>query len=211
MDEARPRSTGGAPDWWRTDFGGGGRTSPMRVGGFVGGVEIPDILRPPAGRPGQAGKAERDAEPEEAEEAVEDDAPGRSRAWWRRRGTAGRTAGLRGGFGSPFLLVAALPLIAGAILGNVWVLLAGWALAYFSRTLSATESRFAVFVLPGVSVAGGAVWIWGRYNGRWGEPVPDGAFGDALSGTWPVVVRVAAVATALYLVWRARRGRVRNG
>ncbi|CAO0837158.1 hypothetical protein SMICM17S_12194 [Streptomyces microflavus] len=44
-----------------------------------------------------------------------------------------------------------------------------------------------------------------RLDGRWGAPIAEGALRDVLAGAWPVVVRVAAVASALYLVWRARR------
>jgi hypothetical protein len=47
--------------------------------------------------------------------------------------------------------------------------------------------------------------LWGRVDGRWGEPIPNGGMPDALAATWPVVVRTAAIASALFLLWRARR------
>jgi SNF family Na+-dependent transporter len=111
------------------------------------------------------------------------------------------------GFGSPFLLLAAVLLIVGAVLGSWLALAGGWVLAYTSRTLSPAEAKWAVFGLPGVAVLGCVVWLWGRENGRWGEPIPQGAMADALSGVWPVVVRTAAVASAVYLLWRAARRR----
>ncbi|MCA1222618.1 hypothetical protein [Streptomyces sp. 8L] len=205
-----PKSGDGkATDWWRVQPGpapGAMGPGQLHVGGFVGGIEIPEILRPPGAggapsavglekvvAPGGAAAAET-----VAEAVVEDES---RRGWWRRRGS--------GGFGltSPFALLTAALLVLGAVLGNIWALLAGWVLAYFSRTLSRSEAKIAVFWLPGVSVAGGVVWLWGRFNDRWGKPIPDGTVGHALADTWPVVVRVAAVASALFLVWRSRRVR----
>ncbi|WP_329457255.1 hypothetical protein [Streptomyces sp. NBC_01497] len=202
-------ANGGTTDWWRVQPGpaqdamGPGQ---MRVGGFVGGVEIPEILRPP-GRDGASAVPLTKAVPGVAgggtiEEVVVEDEP--ARGWWRRGGVRGSgTFGLT----SPFLLLTAVLLVVGAVLGNIWALLAGWVFAYFSRTLTRSEAKVAVFWLPGVSVAGGIVWLWGRFNDRWGTPIPDGTMGHALSDTWPVVVRVAAVVSALFLVWRSRRVR----
>jgi hypothetical protein len=65
--------------------------------------------------------------------------------------------------------------------------------------------KWAVVGLPGAVVAGGLVWLWGRLTGRWGEPIPEEGMREAIAGTWPWVVKGAAVASALYLVWRARR------
>lgn len=96
-------------------------------------------------------------------------------------------------------------LVTGAVTGSWFALAGGWLLAYGSRTLSRAEAKWAAMGLPGVVVAGALVWLWGRTNGRWGEPIPQGAMADALSGVWPVVVRTAAVASAAFLVWRARR------
>ncbi|AXG79458.1 hypothetical protein [Streptomyces paludis] len=108
-------------------------------------------------------------------------------------------------FAHPFLLLAAALLVAGAFLGSWLALGGGWLLAYVSRTLSRTEAKWAVFGLPGVSAAGGLVWLWGRSVGRWGEEIPADGMADALTGLWPVVLRTAAVSSALFLVWRARR------
>lgn len=108
-------------------------------------------------------------------------------------------------FAHPFLLLSAALLVAGAVLGS-WVALAGgWLLAYSSRKLSRTEAKWVAMGLPGAVVAGALVWLWGRMEGRWGQPIAEGAMKDAMSGVWPVVVRTAAVASALYLVWRSRR------
>ncbi|MBK3553623.1 hypothetical protein JHN51_28125, partial [Streptomyces sp. MBT61] len=111
----------------------------------------------------------------------------------------------RGGFAHPLLLLAAVLLVAGVVTGSWLPLAGGWLIAYSSRTLSRTEAKWAALGLPGVVAAGALVWVWGRMEGRWGEPIREGAMRDVLLETWPVVVRVAAVASALYLVWRARR------
>ncbi|MDG9719245.1 hypothetical protein [Streptomyces sp. DH24] len=190
-------------DWWRVD------SSPWGVGdnvpGFIGGVEIPELLkRPPketdeeggkAGADGAApaGPADSDAAAD-AEEAAPDEAPRRRLP---RLPAVGRS--------SPFLLLAAVLLVAGAVLGNWYALLLGWLLAYGSRRLTQTETKWAVMVLPGLSVTAGLVWLWGRTEGRWGDPIAEGRMGDAVAETWPWVVRGAAVASALFLVWRSQR------
>jgi hypothetical protein len=196
---------GGGPDWWRMEL----RTKDESSGvpGFIGGIEIPELL----GVPSQA--VEKD--PEEAAVPGEQPAAG-ARRWRLRRRTGGgqpdeqpektETAGKKArGLANPLLLLAAVLLVVGAVLGSWLALAGGWLLAYASRRLSRAEAKWVVFGLPGVSLAGGLVWLWGRTTGRWGEPIPDGGMGEALSGVWPVVIRTAAVTSALYLLWRARR------
>ncbi|MFD7611874.1 hypothetical protein [Streptomyces sp. NPDC059828] len=200
MDELG--SSDSEPDWWRI----GPEPGDSGIGGFVGGVEIPEILKPPPGEDAEADgtdAVEADAEPS---------APARRR-WLtplrRRRGgvEAVGASTARRSLGSPFLLVAAALLAIGTILGSWLALGLGWLLAYASRALSRTQAKWAVLGLPGVVAGGTAVWLWGRVNGRWGEPIPAGgdAMADVLTGTWPWVVRGAAIATALYLVHRARK------
>lgn len=203
------QSTG--DDWWRLEPG------PFDAGtavpGFFGGIEAPELL---GRRPAKPEPAEREAE-DEAEEAG---GPAPAEAPRRRTLRIPRprrrkpvvavaepvvAAPAARGFAHPLLLLAAALLIAGVVTGS-WIPLAGgWLIAYGSRTLSRTEAKWAALGLPGVVVAGALVWVWGRVDGRWGEPVADGGLREVLTGAWPVVVRVAAVASALYLVWRARR------
>lgn len=199
--------SGGSPDWWRVEPGP--FTAGDAVHGFVGGIEIPDMLKPPgapgapASAPAQpAQKGTEDPAPgqEEAVEAEETPARGLARLRRRRGRGAGGTVPM-----SPLLVLVAVLLVAGAVLGNLLVLVAGWGLAYVTRRLTQTESKWAVMGVPGLVVAGGVVWLWGRMDGRWGEPIPQGAMAGALSSTWPVVVRVAAVASAAFVLWRARR------
>ncbi len=106
---------------------------------------------------------------------------------------------------SPLLLLIAVLLVVGAVLGNWIVLAAGWALAYVTRRLTQTESKWAVMGVPGLAAGGAVVWLWGRMNGRWGDPIPRGEMAGALAETWPVVVKAAAVASAVFVLWRARR------
>lgn len=225
-----PGAGGGTPgattDWWRVDsglqgaarHGTGERTDRISVGGFVGGLEIPDILRPPGagprGRPSPDGEGAEDGVGDTAEDdAVEAVAEAAAkRRWWRREAAvadgeaeAGTGFSLAWLFASPLVLLAAVLLVAGAVFGNIWMLLGGWALAYLSRTLTRNETKFAVFWLPGLAVAGGLVWLMGRDTGHWGQPIPHGGMGHAVADAWPVVVRVAAVSSALFLLWRSRR------
>lgn len=200
--------SGGEPDWWRVDAGPMGAVT--GVSGFVGGVEIPEILKPPP-TPEELAEKEKAKANESAEDDAEEEeeAPERRRLLPRLRRRAGKTAPAEDRPGlqltNPYLLLAAALLVVGAVLGSWLALAGGWVLAYASRRMSRFEAKLAVFGLPIVAVVGGGVWLWGRTTERWGEVIADDAMGAAISETWPVVVRVAAVSSALFLVWRSRR------
>jgi hypothetical protein len=203
------------PDWWRVD------SSPFGVGdsvpGFVGGVEIPELLRPPPPK-----EEPKPAPPPAVEQVAQAPLVRTRTAWWKpkkvtaaepvveavpaRRRRFFRAAGT-GGWSNPLLLLAAALLVAGAVLGNLLVLVVGWLIAWASRRLTDTETKWAVVFLPSLSLTAGLVWLWGRNEGRWGEPIAQGHMNDAISETWPWVVRGAAVASALFLVWRSQRRR----
>jgi hypothetical protein len=182
------------PDWWRVDSTPFGESVP----GFTGGVEIPELLKPP--RPKEP---EQDQVPPvavektvEAEEEVVAEAPAAGRR---------RLSVPAGSWSNPLLLIAAGLLVVGAILGNWYALLLGWLIAYASRRLTRSESKWAVIGMPGLAVTAGLVWLWGRNDGRWGTPIAQGHMNDAIAQTWPWVVRGAAVLSALYVVWRSQR------
>ncbi|WP_406321383.1 hypothetical protein [Streptomyces sp. NBC_00519] len=181
------------PDWWRVESTPFGESVP----GFTGGVEIPDLLRPP--RPKEPEK--QAVPPPAAEKAVEAEEVAPEAQAARRR----RFSLPAGGWSNPLLLIAAGLLVVGAILGNWFALLFGWLIAYASRRLTQNESKWAVIGMPGLALAAGLVWLWGRNDGRWGTPIAQGHMNDAIAGTWPWVVRGAAVLSALYVVWRSQR------
>ncbi|MFF3894026.1 hypothetical protein ACFYY3_12695 [Streptomyces sp. NPDC001812] len=194
------------PDWWRVD------DSPFGVGdevtGFVGGVEIPELLKPPPakepdGAAGPDGKAPAPA----VVEAGTDTDTGAGTAAGSRSARRRFVRLPSGRWSNPLLLVAAGLLVVGAVLGNWFALFLGWVIAYASRRLTRAEIKWAVVVLPGLAIAGGIVWLWGRTEERWGTPVADGAMNDAVFETWPWVVRAAAVTSALFLTWRSQRPR----
>ncbi|MFE9736608.1 hypothetical protein [Streptomyces sp. NPDC006477] len=207
-----------AVDWWRSDAPAGPvAPDPTEgLGGFVGGLERPDLFEPPA--------PPADAEPEDKPGT---EPPGKrrrrrlARVLLRRRAgdgdqapapatepeAEGAAASPRFRLASPFVLLAALLLLGGAAFSSLPALAGGWLIAYASRRLTPGEVKTAVLVIPGLAAASGVVWLWGRVEGRWGEPVTAGgeAMGTAISETWPWTLRGAAIASALYLLWRARR------
>ncbi|MEV6248699.1 hypothetical protein AB0M38_21190 [Streptomyces sp. NPDC051742] len=206
--DTAPSDDSRVTDWWRADEADG-------VPGFVGGVERPDLFSPPP--------PEKDEEDEQPEPA-----PGKRRRLariirLRRRPGPGAEAEAtaepaaepetapaprpRLRLSNPFVLLAALLLLGGAAFSSLIALAAGWLLAYGSRRLTPGEVKAAVLVIPGAAAASGAVWLWGRVEGRWGAEVAAGgeALGAAISETWPWVLRGAAIASALFLLWRSRR------
>ncbi|MFM9456925.1 hypothetical protein [Streptomyces europaeiscabiei] len=204
------------PDWWRVGGGGGPGGADLGFGlgdsvpGFVGGVEIPELLKPPpvkaegeSGAVDKAVGASGAAEKGETPSAVVTEAAG-SR---RRRLPLPRLRPAGGGWSNPLLLLAAVLLVAGAVMGSLVPLGLGWLIAYLSRRLTPAESKWAVMGIPGVVAAGGIVWLWGRTDGRWGEPVARGHMDAALAEAWPWMLRIAAVSSALYLLWRSQRPR----
>ncbi|MDX3455485.1 hypothetical protein PV396_26715 [Streptomyces sp. ME02-8801-2C] len=216
-DPAPPHlsASGGAEledtDWWLAR-----RTGPLAEmdslpPGFVGGVEIPDLLKPPRRLEKDNRKTGPGTPPEPAAEGAEQGTEGTVEQA-AETGRARRRPRLRlplpsGRWSNPLLLLAAALLVAGAVLGNLWALLVGWAIAYASRRLSQAETKWAVVYLPGAALAGGAAWLWGRAQGRWGTPIAEGHMNEALTQTWPWVVRGAAITSALFLVWRSQRQR----
>ncbi|MFI8928883.1 hypothetical protein ACIG3E_14550 [Streptomyces sp. NPDC053474] len=246
------------PDWWRVERvpEEGAHT----VYGFVGGVEIPEMLRrPPTDLEKKGAGTEREedepedgedaegAEAEDEEEAAPDeerrrrfgilplltkDAPPARRTPLTKGGPAlkgaeeapgkeapdaeepvpdgsagaGVLAGVRS-LSNPVLLLAAAALVVGAVIGNWFALGGGWVVAWFSRKLSPAEKKAAVIAVPALTIAGGIAWLWGRSQGKWGEPIAKGQMNAAVEETWPWVVRAAAVASALFLVWRSQRSK----
>lgn len=206
------------PDWWRMEATP--RPGDDLVPGFVGGVEIPELLKPPSTRTrtrtrpgtGTDGPAARRRARRAALGAPPSVGAPRRRRGRGRRARCGRGPGAAvvprsPRLANPFLLLAALLLLGGALFGSLPALAFGWLLAWASRRLTRREVQVAVIVLPGLAATAGAVWLWGRVAGRWGQPIVEGgaAMGAALGDTWPWVVRVAAVSSALFLLWRSQR------
>ncbi|WDF39142.1 hypothetical protein PBV52_21235 [Streptomyces sp. T12] len=192
------------PDWWRVDsspFGPG-----EDVPGFVGGVEIPEMLRrPPAKEDTRLEKKDPAEDPVPAAVERADDPEADTAGPRRRRLLPRRPTLPTGRWSNPLLLLAAALLVAGAVLGNPIALLLGWLIAWASRRLSDAETKWAVVILPGLALTAGVVWLWGRTEGRWSTPIAEGHMSDAIAETWPWVLRGAAVASALFIVWRSQR------
>jgi hypothetical protein len=200
-----------------------------QVGRFFGGIEIPALLRPPGPtadeRPGTGTETETGESPHEEEPGEEEPGKGdpgegdpgeppprrpgagagRARRSWARSALAGKRVG------GPVELLGVLLLLAGTVLGTLYVLAAGWLLAYWSPRLSRREGQWAAIGMPGVVGGGYLLWLLGRTAGYWGEPLADGEAGDAFADHWPWLIRGAALASAAFLLWRARRHRRGDG
>ncbi|WP_327414676.1 hypothetical protein [Streptomyces sp. NBC_01233] len=202
------QSGGAEPDWWRMSPAAYG--SGPQAEGFAGGIEIPDLFKEEA-------EEQADGTGKE-EQAMPGPAPSGARSlvrFLRERRRAGREAAAaqpEETAAAParprpnaLLLLAAAILVVGVVTGYWLLLVVGWLLPYASRVLRPAERKWAVFGPPGVVLAGAAVWLWGRMNGRWGETLADEQLSGALHGMRPWLLRGAALASVVYLVWRARR------
>ncbi|MGW7461381.1 hypothetical protein [Streptomyces sp. NPDC054797] len=207
LDELGP-SGGAEPDWWRVSaaaYGAG-----PQVEGFAGGIEMPEPRFTAGPEEDEDAPSQPGSGPAGAEEAR-----GKTLVRFlreRRRAkkeaaAAAPEAAAPAGRPRPnaFLLLAAAVLVVGVVSGYWLVLVVGWLLPYASRVLAPAERKWAVFGPPGVVLAGSAVWLWGRMNGKWGASLADEQLSGALHGMGPWVLRGAALASVLYLVWRARR------
>ncbi|MFI8425246.1 hypothetical protein [Streptomyces sp. NPDC085479] len=207
-DAIAPGFSGGTDDadGFAPGFPGGTDDGDTIAPGFVGGIEAPELFRPP----------DPEAPEPEAPDSAPPPPPGRlallTRLLRRRRpqepeppAEPAPEPDARRRLAHPFLLLAALLLIAGAAFGWLLALAVGWLIAYGSRRLTPGQTKTAVFVLPGLAAAGGIAWLWGRVEGRWGAPVAQDAMGAAVAETWPWTLRAAALLSALYLTLRAHR------
>lgn len=197
--------SGAQTDWWRVESSPFGTT--QGVPGFVGGVEIPELMKPPAllEKPQRDAGAAKDAEEGSAVEGEAEVEGAKAAAEPKRsRRLLGRPPG---GWSNPLLLLAAVLLVGGAVMGSLLPLALGWIIAWASRRLTPAESKWAVVILPGLALAAGTVWLWGRSAGRWGDPIAQGQVSDAITATWPWALRGAAALSAAYLVWRSQRPR----
>ncbi|MFD9301679.1 hypothetical protein ACFWCB_03105 [Streptomyces sp. NPDC060048] len=182
------------PDWWRV-------APESSVEGFAGGIEIPELFEKPeaaAADPAAAGE-----EPAERRTLL-----GHLRERRRAKAEARAVADVPAAPKAKphaFLLLAAAALAVGAASGYWLLLAAGWLLAYASRVLGPSERKWVVFGLPGAVFASAVVWLWGRLNGRWGSPLTDEGLGSVFHDMLPWLARGAALASALYLLWRSRR------
>ncbi|MFJ9342736.1 hypothetical protein ACIRP0_26090 [Streptomyces sp. NPDC101733] len=226
LDELGPGG-GEEPDWWRLGATGAG----PQVEGFAGGIEIPDLFKERDPRRDPEADPETETEPEPgtrrrtrtdqgkgSDPDADPDRPprgARARRLVRVLRERRKAAAVVPEAPAPapavrrrlhvFLTLAALLLVAGSVSGY-WLLLgAGWLLAYASRVLGPAERKWVLLGVPATVLAGAVVWLWGRRNGRWGEALAAEALGGAFQDMWPLLARVAALTTAAYLAWRARR------
>ena len=206
------------PNWWRDDPSPYAKGNGGEMSGFVGGIEIPEMLKPPSKegtegelpgvphRTGLPGQLDAPAVEQDPDPGGEDEPPPKKGLLGRLRtgGAAGSGVARAGGVVE---LAAVLTLVAGAVLGNLIALGLGWLLAWWSPRLSRNEAKWAAAGMPGLVAAGTMVWLWSRLEELRSDPNADGAMGEVLNETYPWVLRAAAGASALFLLWRARRPR----
>jgi hypothetical protein len=195
--------------------------------GFVGGFTAePDWWRL-TGQGGPPGYGSRPAvkEPERpAEPAEREPEPVRPRPRWlpgRRRAPQAPTEAVAEAVAEPGAAAVPLParilpfwteslaallLVAGTVAGLFAIVAAGWVLAYYSRRLTRTQARIAALGPPLLTVGATSFWLWGRTHGKWGPALTDPRITPALHHEFPVMLRVAALASAAYLVWHINRG-----
>ncbi|WP_059008283.1 hypothetical protein [Streptomyces specialis] len=198
-----------------------------QIGAFRGGIDNPDLFRPPVkDGPGTGDEQPGDGAAEGAEgtegtEGAEHDGGDASGPAARRgaalapvvekgpsRGRRLARAALSGRrVGGPVELIGVALLLAGTVVGSVGLLLLGWAAAYWSPRLSRRQAQWATFGMPALVAGAYTLWLLGRAGGYWGAELAEGDAQEAFADHFPWLLRAAAVASAAFLFHRARRHR----
>ncbi|MDT0441932.1 hypothetical protein [Streptomyces johnsoniae] len=216
--ESAPAGPPGGPDapaWPEVPLGGPQRDAEPwpdgQIGRFFGGIEIPEMLRaspaPAEADPDAALDAALDPETAaEAEEAVRPTEPERAARTargrrWARAALSGRRVG------GPVEYLGVLLLVAGTVAGSIVVLGLGWLVTYWSPRLSRRAAQWATFGMPALVGGGYLLWLLGRTAGYWGPALAEGEADGAFADHWPWLLRGAALASAAFLLHRARRKR----
>ncbi|UED85723.1 hypothetical protein [Streptomyces profundus] len=188
-----------------------------QIGGFTGGVDIPELLGPsglPAPERGPSTEAELEAELEAAEAeaatadasltqpVVEDENPPRPPRRGARLARAVLSGRRRGGV---IELAGVAALVGGAVWPSLYAMALGWLLAYWSPRLSTREGQWAAVGMPALVATVYAVWLLGRAGGYWGELLQEGDAQTMLADDWALLLRTAALTSAAFLLFRARR------
>ncbi|WP_406285575.1 hypothetical protein [Embleya sp. NBC_00896] len=102
--------------------------------------------------------------------------------------------------------VFAIALMAvGAITASTVVVLLGVLVVFTAGAWSLKERRFAAFYIPGGMALAFAIGMWLRATGNMGTDLTRDQAWDRYGELLPAMVRVAAVAVSLYLLWRLNR------
>ncbi|NYI07653.1 HAAS signaling domain-containing protein [Allostreptomyces psammosilenae] len=196
---------------------GEARLLPTSMPGVVGGLIVPaanpvkdDVPEKPGDQGTPAGKDAAD-QAKDGAPAGRRPGPGRrlARAVFgagrRGGGASGEAAGPRRLFLTEWLAVGLL--VAGAVWPAVVLSFGGWVLAYLSTSLRVWEARAASIGVPLLTVGGAAALYWARTTGRLGEVYTEAQADAYVQAAMSTVPRVAAVLSAIFLLWRITRGR----
>ncbi|MYW03538.1 hypothetical protein, partial [Streptomyces sp. SID3343] len=120
-----------------------------------------------------------------------------------------------GMFGGPGTLrtqlreVFAIAMMAiGAIVASTVVVVLGYFVVFTAAAWSLKERRVAAFYLPGATALGFGIAMWMRAHGHMGTDLTSDQAWDRLGELLPAMVRVAAIAASLYLLWRLNRRQI---
>ncbi|MGP4110135.1 hypothetical protein ACTWP5_04360 [Streptomyces sp. 4N509B] len=109
--------------------------------------------------------------------------------------------------GGVFEFLAVALLAVGAVIGSLVPMIFGWVLSYWSPRLSRAQAQWATFGMPALVAGAYGLWLLSRISDESGDAATNSPVQDALSDDWPWLLRTAALATAAFLFWRARRPR----
>ncbi|MFE3198794.1 hypothetical protein [Embleya sp. NPDC059237] len=96
----------------------------------------------------------------------------------------------------------------GAIVASTVVVVLGLLVVFTAAAWSLKERRFAAFYIPGTTALAFAIGMWLRATGHLGTDLTRDEAWDRFGELVPAMVRVAAIAASLYLLWRLNRRRL---
>lgn len=93
----------------------------------------------------------------------------------------------------------------GAIVASTAVVVLGLLVVFTAGAWSLKERRFAGFYVPGATALAFAIGMWMRATGHMGVDLTSDQAWDRYGELLPAMVRIAAIAASLYLLWRLNR------
>jgi len=102
-------------------------------------------------------------------------------------------------------------IVIGAIVASTVVVVLGYLVVFTAGAWTLKERKISAFYVPGATAVAFAIGMWMRATGHLGADLTRDQAWDRYGELLPAMVRVAAVAGSLYLLWRLNKRAITAG